>query len=326
MKRLALSTKALLAETWEIYWVLVKVMVPVMIGVKIAADLGLIEVIAKIFEPMMGIVGLHGDMGVVWVTALLINIYAGAAALVTLLPNNPINGAEATIICTMMLVAHAIPVEQRIAQLAGPSFLFTSALRIVSAIVLGIILHHSYSALDMLQDPVNIVWLPSEQTTAPQSLMDNWIHWGIGSLRSLATIFVILLALVILLKVLERIGVTAFLGKLLAPLLGIIGIGHKAVPLTLSGLLLGLSYGGALIIKEARSGNMSRRDVFLSLCFLCLCHSIIEDTLFVMALGAHYSGVLIARLIFSLIAIALLAWFVGRLPESSFDRYLCAKP
>ena len=317
MIRLAKSGTALLSETWELYWTLIKVMVPVMIAVKLATDFGAVEVIAKAFAPIMTLVGLPGEMGIVWVTALLINIYAGAAALVTLLPNSPLTVADATVLGTMMLVAHAIPVEQRIAQLAGPSFWFTSVLRIASAIVLGFVLHHIYTALEALQEPVQIAWLPAGNENT------GWITWTMDSVQTLATIFLILLVLIIVLKVLERTGITSLIGRMLAPFLRLIGIGETAVPLTLSGLLLGLSYGGALVIKEARSGRMSRRDVFLSISFLCLCHSIIEDTLFIMALGGHISGVLFARLIFTIAVIALLAMVVARIPEDRFRRYLC---
>ena len=275
MAELAKSTWALLRETWETYWILVKIMAPVMVVVKVAADLGAVEMLARGFEPIMALVGLPGDMGIVWVAALLINIYAGAATLVALLPNSPLTGAEATVLGVMVLIAHAIPVEQRIVRMAGPSFLFTALLRIGGAIFLGVVLNQTYSAIGALRDPVEIAWLPS---TAPDA---DWPTWTRDGLRSLAAIFLILLALLSLLKILEKTGVTAFLARALAPMLRLIGIGPGAVPLAMSGLLLGLNYGGALMIKEAKSGTMSRRDVFLSLCFLCLCHGLIEDTLFV---------------------------------------------
>lgn len=37
---------------------------------------------------------------------------------------------------------------------------------------------------------------------------------------------------------------------------------------------------------------MSQRDCFLALCFIGLVHSLLEDTLLIMALGAHLSGIL----------------------------------
>lgn len=319
MVELAKSTRVLLRETWETYWVLVKIMAPVMVAAKVAADLGAVAAMARGFEPIMALVGLPGDMGIVWVAALLINIYAGAATLVALLPNSPLTGAEATVLGVMVLVAHAIPVEQRIARMAGPSFLFTTLLRIGGAIFLGVVLNQIYSVLGVLRDPVEIAWLPSG---APDA---DWPTWTLDGLRSLATIFLILLALLSLLKILEKTGVTAFLARALAPMLRLIGIGRGAVPLAMSGLLLGLNYGGALMIREARFGTVSRRDVFLSICFLCLCHGVIEDTLFVMALGADWTGVLLARVVFALVVVGVLAHVVHRMPDEPFGRYLCAE-
>ena len=112
--------------------------------------------------------------------------------------------------------------------------------------------------------------------------------------------------------------------RALAPM-RLIGIGRGAVPLAMSGLLLGLNYGGALMIREARFGTVSRRDVFLSICFLCLCLGVIEDTLCVMALGADWTGVLLARVVFALVVVGVLAHVVHRMPDEPFERYLCAE-
>jgi hypothetical protein len=61
---------------------------------------------------------------------------------------------------------------------------------------------------------------------------------------------------------------------------------------------LGLSFGGALLIAEAKSGRLSKRNVFISMRFLALCHSLVEDTLLILLLGAHISVFLWARLVF----------------------------
>lgn len=313
------TSRTFLLESWDIYWTLIKVMVPIMIAVRVAQQYGAIDLIAAQLAPFMDIVGLPGAMGVVLVTGMFINIYASATALVTLLPSTPLTGAEMTVLTTMILIAHSLPVEQRIAQIAGPSFIFTFCLRLVGAILLGWGLHHFYQAFDMLTYNVTIDWLPATATDA------TWIDWTYDSIISLITIYVILIALLLLLKLMDIIGLTNFLIRLLTPFLKIIGLTQAAAPLTMAGLLLGLSYGGALIIKEVRQGTLSRQDIFLSICFLCLCHSMIEDTLFMIALGGHYSGVIIARLIFAIIITALLAFGLKYLSPDIFQRYLCPK-
>lgn len=55
---------------------------------------------------------------------------------------------------------------------------------------------------------------------------------------------------------------------------------------------------------------------------MCLCHSLIEDTLFIMAFGGHYSGLLIGRFLFALVVMMGLGQIVHRLPTSTFRRFL----
>jgi hypothetical protein len=81
-----------------------------------------------------------------------------------------------------------------------------------------------------------------------------------------------------------------------------------------------------LIIQEARSGRLEKRDVFFSITLMGLCHSLIEDPLLMMALGAHLSGTLWARLLFALLAIFLLVNLLRYVPEKTFGRFLCPLP
>ena len=119
MKRLACELKKVMGDTFSLYGELLKVMIPVMILVRLAVEFGTIEFVGKLIAPVMGWVGLPGEMGFVWVTAMIVNIYAGAAALLTILPECPLTIAQATILGSMILIAHSLPIEQRIAQKTG---------------------------------------------------------------------------------------------------------------------------------------------------------------------------------------------------------------
>jgi len=61
---------------------------------------------------------------------------------------------------------------------------------------------------------------------------------------------------------------------------------NAAYPL-LAGLFLGIVFGSGVILSFARDGSLTKRDLMLVLVFLGICHSIIEDTLVFMALGAN---------------------------------------
>ncbi|MFA7428997.1 MAG: nucleoside recognition domain-containing protein [Rhodospirillaceae bacterium] len=310
----------LLRDSASLYWELVKIMVPVMVAVKVAVDLGVIEVLTRAFGPLMSLVGLPQEMGLVWATAALVNIYGGAAALIGVLPETPLTVAQMTILGSLILGAHSMPVEQRVCQKAGAGLVFTTLLRLSAALVYGAILNAVYSGLDVLQQPVSIAWLPSTPADA------GWGEWTVNSMITLATVFGIIVVLLAILRLFDATGITAWLTRILAPVLRAMGIGPQATPLAMVGVLLGLSYGGGLIIREARAGTLPPRDVFLAVCFMAICHSMIEDTLFIMALGGHWSGILVGRLVFSLIVMAVLARIVHALPDRVFERWLYRSP
>jgi spore maturation protein SpmB len=189
VKRLACELKKLMGDTFSLYGELLKVMIPVMILVRLAVEFGAIEFVGKLIAPVMGWVGLPGEMGFVWVTAMIVNIYAGAAALLTILPECPLTIAQATILGSMILIAHSLPIEQRIAQKAGAGLLFTLGLRLIAAMVYGIILSIFYSGFPEFQQPAEVVFLE----LAPPS--QDWLSWAVSSIKSLWSIFWIIFVL-----------------------------------------------------------------------------------------------------------------------------------
>ncbi len=73
------------------------------------------------------------------------------------------------------------------------------------------------------------------------------------------------------------------------------------------GFTLGLSYGAGLLIRDVKSGILNKRDSVLALCFLSLCHSVIEDTLLFAMLGADILIILGARLVFAVVLVMIIA-------------------
>ena len=106
--------------------------------------------------------------------------------------------------------------------------------------------------------------------------------------------------LVTLLEILKFIQVENFLKKILVPPLRIFGISDSAMNIVIVGMTMGLQFGGGILIKEVNSGRIDKQSVFLSILMINLVHAVIEDTLLMLAVGGHYSGVIFARIIFSL--------------------------
>ena len=85
---------------------------------------------------------------------------------------------------------------------------------------------------------------------------------------------------------------------------------------------LGLTYGGGLLIREANKGILSQREIFGAISLIAICHSLIEDTLLVMLLGADISGALYLRLVFAFIVVGVGMRLIARLSDAVFYRYL----
>ncbi len=295
-------------------YALFRIIVPIAIGVRLLELAGVIKLLGELLAPLMALVGLPGNLGLVWATTLVTNIYGGMVVFAGVAPGAGLTVAQVTVLATMMLIAHAIPVEASIAQRAGTSFRAMAILRVGGALAAGALLNLGYNLTNTLQQPNQALWTPPPRDP-------SWLGWALGEARNLVYIFLIILALLILMRLLKSFGIISGLTRLLRPVLMLLGISERAAPLAIIGMTLGLTYGGGLIIQEARAGHLSRHDVFCALALLGICHSFIEDTLLMVVIGGHLSGTLVGRTVFALLVTYLVARLMRSLPEPVLDRW-----
>ncbi len=306
------SCREVLSDSWKVIITLFRIMIPAILVVKVLTELGADQLLGQVFAPVMGWMGLPPEAGLIWASALLTNIYTGIVIFFSTAGTDGWTLAQVTIMGSLLLSAHNLPVELRVAQRAGCRLLPQLLLRVGGALLLGIILHHSYQLTGSLQAVEPVAWsLSAEQ--------DDWLSWGLSQLEMLAWTALVIVLLLAALRILRLIGVERLLEILLRPLLKLIGIAPSALSITLIGMTLGLAYGGGLLIREAERGDIAPADIFCSISLLGLCHSLIEDTLLVMLIGADLSGILWARIIFSLLMIGLISRMMHRL---SHQRWL----
>jgi len=298
-------------ETLQIYWELVRIIVPVTIATEVMSRTGLIEAASPAMAPVMGLFGLPPEMGLVWLTGMLVGIWGAIPMIFTLIPPESLSVADITVLSTLLLFAHALPIEQKIIQKAGPGFTVTTLIRVAGAILYAMMLHHLFASTGWLSQTLNPAWIPMAAAT-------DWAGFFAGLLEALVFMFVILIALAWGMELLKLSGLMALVMKILAPLLRLAGIEGEAGQFTAVGLFLGISYGGGLLIREARSGAVSPRQVFISCIFMGFAHSVIEDTLIVMALGADAMAVLAGRVAFAIVATALITVFIRSVPDEAF--------
>jgi len=313
---LALVTffKILIHDIFNVTFTLFKIMIPILILIKVIEALGGILLLSQLLGPIMASVGLPDSMGLVWATTLLTSIYGGLIVLAS--TDVSLSVAQASILGSMMLLAHALPIEAGIAKKAGVSLWATLFIRIGGSLLLAWLLHLTYQMTGSFTEPAIRLWSPdiSEETT--------YFAWGVAQLHNLFVIFLVISALLFTLAVLKKLGIEKLMTMILTPFLHLLGISKAATNITMIGATLGLSFGGGLLINEAEKGHIAPRDVFTAIMLLNLLHSLIEDTLLILLIGADFTTIFWGRMVFSILLIMLMTSLVNRLSPNFCDRYL----
>lgn len=303
----------------RMFLTIAKIMLPVMVIVYISDLLGLVKYASDFMQPSMALLGLPPEASIIWATTILTNIYGGMASMAAL-NDLQMTVAQVSALGAMMLFAHNVPTEQTIVQKSGASALFTGSLRFLFGVVYAVATTKICAYMDWLQQPVSFAWMHNDANLnqGPPDL----ITWVLTTTQSLLMVFIVIVALVVLLDVMERTGLTKIFTKLLMPVLHISGLEEKAAPLTTLGMLLGLAYGGALIIDAAKREKYSKRTLLLAMTWLSLCHSLIEDTALILAIGADIWVILIIRAIVVLAFMAVLSQMTK--PHTRWGRKLAS--
>ena len=307
--------KSVVAETLRISFDLFKLMIPIVLLVKLAEDFGATTILAGWIEPVMSTVGLPPEMGIVWAGAMLSNIYTGMVLFVSEPASAMLSGSQVTSLGLLLLFAHSMPVELRVAQKIGVPLRVSLPFRLFAAYLSAWSYFHLSQVFDFGGEDANILW----QAEARPSGWNDWVH---TNLQLFAQIVLIIAMLVILLRVIRALRLDRAIHFVLRPVLPQIGLSDKAINIALVGITLGLTYGGGLLIQESRQGVLGARELFFSVCLLLICHGLIEDTLLILLLGADVYGVLGLRLLLSFVLLAVLVRALRRRDELFFARYL----
>ena len=297
--RLKSLVASLVRETWLTSWELIRITIPVAVITKILEEFGLISYLSTVLEPVMSLIGLPGSLGLVWATAMLTNLYGGIAVFAALAPGLELTGGQITVLCSAMLIAHSLPIELSVSKRAGANLIPIGLLRLIGAVVYAFLLNQICLSFQIWQEKARLLF----KATADS---EDLLHWGLGVLQNQGLIILIIFCIILCMRIFRAVGILTLLEKILAPVLPFFGMGRQAAPITVVGMIMGIGYGGALIIRETSTGKMAKNEVFNSMALMGLCHGLVEDTLIMVAIGGKIGGILWGRIAFSLIVTYLL--------------------
>ena len=290
-------------------YTIIKLMVPVVILVRVLEALGVTAYLSAGMGPVVELLGLPAWTSIVWATAILSNLYAGLALLISSEGFSSLTAAQMSVLGTGMLIAHSLPVEARITQALGVKFWHMIAIRLLSAFVLCFILNLIYSYGGLLTEPIVLSWEPPVSSSQDSS----YFALLLAEITSLASLSLIVVVMVVVVEVFKVIKVVHYCELLLQPLLRFMGVSSGLAHIMAVGGLLGLTYGSGLLIAESKKGRFDKRELAVALVFISMCHALLEDSMIMLLTGAHLSAVLFARFIFCLVvASVLMRWSYAR--------------
>jgi hypothetical protein len=153
-------------------------------------------------------------------------------------------------------------------------------------------------------------FLPQPQSLGHMEAFANvqvrHVDWALSSLAGVGILMGILTALLLMMDAFNHLGVTSLINRILAPVLKLSGLDSSVASITTDGVLLGLAYGGGLIIAERDNPAFTPTSRHHALCWLSLCHALIEDVALMVAIGGNFWVLSAGRLVLTLVIVRIL--------------------
>ncbi|MDO5664841.1 MAG: nucleoside recognition domain-containing protein [Bacteroidia bacterium] len=279
---------------------LLKIILPISLLVRFLDYFGALTFIAQFLDPVFVHLGLPGSTAIIFITSIFLPLYAPLAIIMSM----TVTLRELTILALMCQIAHNLPVESAIQSKTGTSFGMMFLLRVVLSIAVGILLNL------ILPKEMGMPFFEVTATETGTSVVDVLWLWLKSSAQMALLIFTIITALNVIYKLLEHYNLITKLSRAIEPILRFFGLPASTGFLWLIGYIVGLAYGGAMMIDQMNEGKVTKSDAELLNYHLAVSHSVIEDNLLFVALGVSVWWILGVRLAVAWIVVWVRKWWM----------------
>lgn len=290
-KKLLYSLKAAWPTTLKSAKWLLKLMIPISLAVALLQHFGIIAWIAQYLNPVFQYMGLPGASAVIFITGATAGTYAGVAAMMSI----PLTLRQATIICLMIALCHALPMECAVCKKTGSSFFKMGIIRIIMAFMCAY-----YLNIVLPDMPEAYAYMGA---AADSSLMEVLYTWGLSQIKMVVMVFGIIYSLMVLQRLIEAYNLLPKLSEFFAPLMHVFGLSRQATYMWLVGNVLGLSYGSAVMLELEEKGVITRKEANDVNYHLIMNHSMLEDTIVFAVTGISAFWIISTRVLFAMLLV-----------------------
>ena len=260
--------------------------------------------------PLFNHFGLPGEAALAYVSGYFVNMYA----MLAIAGSMDLTARAITILGVMSLCSHNMITETAVQGKTGANpvrVVITRTLAgFVLAFVLNLILPLSQSDIAMLggavgeseaavasvaEAPATVASITEAPAAVQPLFKELVVEWCYSTLSILVKMTLLIYSLAILQRILSEFGVIRWVSKFLKPLLLLFGLPARCSFLWIIANILGIAYGGAVMMEEVRAGKLSLRDIKLVNQHIGISHSNLEDLTLVASIGGIWWVMLLSR-------------------------------
>jgi len=270
---------------------LLKITIPVSLGVMLLDFFGGLEFIAQYTTPVFKFIGLPGVAAIIIITSVFTNIYSVIAVLTAL--SLPVR--DGTIIAVMCLISHGFIIETAVLKKTGSQPVRMLLLRLTASFIAGWALNKIMPGNSSVESYISVA-----DNKIFSEVLISWFY-VIG--KTVLKILVLVNLLLILQKILEEFGLIKWLERPLKPLMKLFGLPEETTFSWIVANTLGLAYGSAVMISQVNDGKMNKNQADKLNHHISLSHSQLEDPLLFLTLGYSMPWLIFPRVAVAIIAV-----------------------
>jgi hypothetical protein len=274
---------------------LIKILLPVSLLSFALHATGLLAKTEFLLLPIMGWLHLPANAAL----PLVMGIFTGTAGTVAAMTALPFTLEQMTLIAIFSLISHNIVQEGIVQAKSGFSFLGSITVRLTASVITVWVISRIFFNVET--DAV----VSAIHTAPTMPLHDLFLDWLRNTAALMATLFVIIVSMMVGLEAMKTYRLIESLNRMIQPFLRCLGLDPEVGVLWLTIVLFGLAYGGTVIIQEVRENNYAPEKLQQLHISAGINHAVIEEPLLFLPLGIHPAMLWLPRLVVAAVAVHL---------------------